>query len=100
MDDSDDSSSETSETVLLQDDLDEVPITTTPLVEDLTGSDKFLSDESSLASLVLKDDEPPKIKPRPYQKEMFEESLTRNIIVAVCASFLGKCLLGGKRLTR
>ncbi|KAF8856499.1 hypothetical protein BDZ45DRAFT_675488 [Acephala macrosclerotiorum] len=84
MDGSDDSSSETSEAVLLQDDLDEnIPITTNPLVEDLTDDDKFLNDGSSLSSLVLKDGEAPKIKPRPYQKEMLEESLKRNIIVAM-----------------
>ncbi|CZR52993.1 related to Dcl-2 dicer RNA helicase/RNAseIII CAF [Phialocephala subalpina] len=84
MDDSDDSSSESSDTILdlHQDNSGEIPFTT-PLAEDLTDEDKFLSDESSLTSLVLKDDEPPKIKPRPFQREMFEESLRRNIIVAM-----------------
>ncbi len=82
-----DSGSETSETVLQQDSLDEIPVTTIPQVEDLTEEDKFLSDTSSLSSLILNDG-PPKIKPRPYQLEMLEESLKRNIIVAVRASFL------------
>lgn len=44
--------------------------------------DAFLSDGNSLNSLIL-DDGPPVIRPRPYQKEMLEESLKRNIIVAV-----------------
>jgi len=44
--------------------------------------DDCLSDQSSLAALTL-DDASPVIKPKAYQLEMLEESLKRNIIVAV-----------------
>ena len=50
--------------------------------EEISDIDAFLSDSDSLKSLVIEDG-PPVIKPRPYQKEMLEESLRRNIIVAV-----------------
>lgn len=85
MDDSDDASSEASDTAFQPDDIDNI-VTSIPLIQDLTDEDKFLSDTSSLSSLLLKDG-PPEIKPRPYQLEMFEESLKRNIIVAVCYPF-------------
>lgn len=52
------------------------------LVEDLTGEDGLLGDQASLASLCLSDGTP-NIKARAYQVEMLEESLARNIIVAV-----------------
>jgi hypothetical protein len=53
------------------------------VVDDQTGeADAFLNDASSLSSLSLSDGQPT-IKPRPYQEEMVEESLKRNIIVAV-----------------
>lgn len=87
MDDFDDTSSETSDIVIQHDELDDIPVFATPLVQDLTDEDKFLSDEGSLSSLILKDG-PPEIKPRPYQLEMFEESLKRNVIVAVCSRLL------------
>ena len=44
--------------------------------------DAFLGDADSLKSLNFSDG-PPVIRPRPYQKEMFEESLEKNIIVTV-----------------
>ena len=86
MDDSDCSASDTSETILAQFDDDELPhlqAVQSEIVEDLTDDD-FLSDEASIASLTLNDGSPV-IKPRPYQLEMVEESLKRNIIVAVWA---------------
>ncbi|KAK2625820.1 hypothetical protein QTJ16_005132 [Diplocarpon rosae] len=46
------------------------------------GIDDSLSDVESQDSLDLNDG-PPVIKARPYQKEMLEESLKRNIIVAM-----------------
>ncbi|KAH7351083.1 dicer-like protein-like protein 2 [Rhexocercosporidium sp. MPI-PUGE-AT-0058] len=54
--------------------------TETPTAKD--EIDSFLSDSDSLKSLVIQDG-PPVIKPRPYQKEMLQESLKRNIIVAM-----------------
>jgi hypothetical protein len=54
----------------------------TELVEDLTGEDDLLSSHSFIASLCLSDGTPT-IKARAYQIEMLEESLARNIIVAV-----------------
>jgi len=50
-------------------------------VVDETEDDLF-SDHASIASLTL-DDGTPNIKPRAYQVEMLEESLKKNIIVAV-----------------
>jgi superfamily II DNA or RNA helicase len=83
MDDSDEALSDVSETVLADFDNDELPIVPDELIEDLTdGINDFLSDESSLASLNLEDD-PPVIKPRPYQLEMVQESLNKNIIIAM-----------------
>lgn len=87
----DDTSSETSDTPLHINHIEHTPASQT-LIEDLTEEDKFLSDTSSLSSLVLKDG-PPEIKPRPYQLEMLEESLKRNIIVAVCYLSLTKKVL-------
>lgn len=87
MDDSDDSSSETSEVLLSPSD-DEIPVLDNIEEVDLTNEDEFLSDTASLASLVLTGG-PPVLKPRPYQREMLEESLKRNIIVAVCAPSAG-----------
>ena len=87
MDPSDDSSSETSDTVVERQEeyLDEALRPANEIIEDLTTeTDAFLSDESSLKSLNLNED-PPVIKPRPYQLEMLEESLKRNVIVAVSA---------------
>ena len=52
------------------------------VVEDITGEDDLLSDRSSPASLTVNNGTP-NIKPRAYQTEMLEESLARNIIVAV-----------------
>lgn len=50
------------------------------IVEDIT----VMEDASSPASTILEpNDGVPKIKARPYQKEMLEESLRKNIIVAV-----------------
>lgn len=75
-----DDASETSDTTFHIDGADNV---VTSIVEDHTDEDRLLSDTSSLSSLVPRDGHP-EIKPRPYQLEMFEESLKRNIIVAVC----------------
>jgi hypothetical protein len=87
MDDSDDSTSDTSETILVHFDDDELPRLPDEIVEDLTdGIDDFLSDEGSLSSLSLAYGAPV-IRPRPYQLEMVEESLKKNIIVAVGVLF-------------
>ncbi|KAE9375393.1 P-loop containing nucleoside triphosphate hydrolase protein [Stipitochalara longipes BDJ] len=79
-----DSASDTSETVLAQRNEDELPYLPDEIVEDLTNNEisDYLSDESSLASLTL-DDGTPSIKPRPYQFEMVQESLSKNIIIAM-----------------
>jgi len=84
MDDSDDSASDISVTVLAPFVDDELPCLPDQVVEDLTNKepDEFLSDESSLASLTLEDGTP-SIKPRPYQLEMVQESLSKNIIIAM-----------------
>jgi hypothetical protein len=81
MDDSDDNSSPSPEVVA---EISEVEQSkhTNEIVEDLTGEVEFLSDEGSLDSLNLNDGAPA-IIPRAYQIEMVEESLKRNIIVAV-----------------
>lgn len=55
-----------------------------PVKEKLNDNDAFLSDSDSLRSLIIQDGLPV-IKPRPYQKEMLQESLKRNVIVAVSA---------------
>jgi hypothetical protein len=66
MEDSDDSVSDASETILAPFDEDELPRLPNEVVEDLTNEiDDFLRDEGSLASLIL-DDVTPAIKPRPY----------------------------------
>ena len=83
MDDSDDSASDVSETLLADFEGDELPTLPNETVEDLTdGINDFLSDEGSLASVNLNDGSPV-IKPRPYQFEMVKESLTKNIIIAM-----------------
>ncbi|CZS99458.1 related to Dcl-2 dicer RNA helicase/RNAseIII CAF [Rhynchosporium agropyri] len=50
--------------------------------EDLANIDAALSDSDNLKGLNIQDG-PPVVKPRPYQKEMLQESLKRNIIVAM-----------------
>jgi superfamily II DNA or RNA helicase len=60
---------------------DDIDAPAREVIEDLTGEDEILSDQSSLLSLSLSDGTP-NIKPRAYQIEMLEESLKRNIIVA------------------
>jgi len=83
MDDSKDSCSEASDTLLEYLDEDELPQSAyKTIVDDAIGIDDFLANEGSVAPLTL-DDGSPSIKPRPYQLEMLEESLKRNIIVAV-----------------
>jgi len=84
LEDSDDSGSDVSETVLAPFVEDEISCLPDLVVEDLTNNelDEFLSDESSLASLTL-DDGTPSIKPRPYQLEMVQESLSKSIIIAM-----------------
>ncbi|RDL39000.1 uncharacterized protein BP5553_03340 [Venustampulla echinocandica] len=58
------------------------PTTANEIIEDFT--EKASARVSSSIDLEeLKDDRTPDIKPRPYQFEMFEESLKRNIIVAL-----------------
>jgi superfamily II DNA or RNA helicase len=82
---SEDSASDVSETVLAPFDKDELPHLPDEVVEDQTKTkevDDFLSDDDSPASLIL-DDGTPAIKPRPYQLEMVQESMSKNIIVAM-----------------
>ena len=63
----------------------ESPRIANEVVEDLTGENKITGNiQPSPDPLNTKDGEPA-ITPRPYQLEMLEESLKRNIIVAVCA---------------
>jgi superfamily II DNA or RNA helicase len=83
MDDTDHSTSDSSEIVLQPFDGDELPPLPEEIVEDLTN-DKIndFSGEGSRASLTL-DDGTPSIKPRPYQLEMVQESLSKNIIIAM-----------------
>jgi hypothetical protein len=79
---SDDSASDVSETVLAPFDEDELPRLLDEVVEDQTNEvDDLLSDDDSHASLI--DDGIPAIKPRPYQLEMVQESLSKNIIIAM-----------------
>lgn len=60
-----------------------VSIPATEVVDDLTGeTDDLSSENGSFASLNLNGC--PVMKPRPYQIEMVELSVQRNIIVAVC----------------
>lgn len=62
---------------------DELPVTANEIVEDLTGEgDVCLDDEESLSSVGLGGG-PPVLKPWSYQTEMLQESLRRNVIVAV-----------------
>jgi superfamily II DNA or RNA helicase len=83
MQDSDDSASDVSETVLAPFDEDDLPRLPDEVVEDQTNEvDDFLSDDDSPASLHLENGTPA-IKPRPYQLEMVEESLSKNIIIAM-----------------
>jgi hypothetical protein len=79
---SDDSASDVSETVLAPFDENELPRLPDEVVEDQTNEiDDLLSDDDSHASLI--DDGIPAIKPRPYQLEMVQESLSKNIIIAM-----------------
>jgi hypothetical protein len=57
----------------------EAAITHAEVVEDLTSEEHILSP----ASTVALQDGVAVIKPRPYQTEMVEESLKKNVIVAV-----------------
>jgi hypothetical protein len=83
IEDSDDSASDVSETVLPPFDENELPRLPDEVVEDHTNEvDDFLSDDDSPASLHLENGTPA-IKPRPYQLEMVEESLSKNIIIAM-----------------
>jgi hypothetical protein len=83
MNDSDDASSRSSDnTGARPDEVDTVESKRREVVIDLAGQDELESDESSPPSIQLSD-EAPDIKPRAYQIEMLEESLKRNIIVAV-----------------
>lgn len=52
------------------------------IIDELDTNDEVLTASSSFVSLTL-DDHSPSIKPRPYQLEMVEESLKKNIIVAM-----------------
>ncbi|TVY20766.1 Dicer-like protein 2 [Lachnellula arida] len=64
---------------------DELPVTVTAneIVEDLTGeADVCLNDEEALSSVGLGGG-PPVLKPWSYQTEMLQESLRRNVIVAM-----------------
>jgi superfamily II DNA or RNA helicase len=83
MDDSDDSASDVSETILEPFEEDELPRLPDDIVEDLTDPIiDLLSDEISLSPFTL-DDGTPSIKPRPYQLEMVQESLNKNIVIAM-----------------
>lgn len=83
MEESDDSASDVFEMVLAPFDKDELPHLLDEVVEDHTNEvDDFSSDDDSPASLIL-DDGIPAIKPRPYQLEMVQESLSKNIIIAM-----------------
>jgi hypothetical protein len=82
--DGSESRSEGSGNLVLDQDPDELPVPVEELVIDLAAdSSDVLSDKISPVPLIG-DDGAPVIKPRPYQLEMVEESLKRNIIVAVC----------------
>lgn len=81
MENSEDSASDVSETISFNE--DELPRLPDEIVEDLTNPiNNLLSDKGSHASLTL-DDGTPAIKPRPYQLEMVQESLNKNIIIAM-----------------
>ncbi len=83
MEDSDDSASDVSETVLASFNEDELPRLPDEVVEDQTNQvDDFLSDDDSPAS-IRSDDGTTTMKPRPYQLEMVQESLSKNIIIAM-----------------
>ena len=83
MDDPEDSTSESSETVIDNSGEDEAVTAAKEIIEDKTGAiDDPLSEGSSPRPIDLNNDLPA-IKPRPYQLEMVEESLKQNIIVAV-----------------
>jgi hypothetical protein len=82
MDDPEDSTSESSETVIDNPGEDEAEKSANEIIEDKTGDiDDPLSEGSPPRSIDLNNDLPA-IKPRPYQLEMVEESLKQNIIVA------------------
>lgn len=59
---------------------------TNEVIEDFTEK-KDLSKNTSSDALCFSE-ETPKIKPRPYQLEMLNEALERNIIVAVSPPFV------------
>lgn len=83
MEDSDDSASDVSDTVLAPFEEDELPNLPDEVVEDQANEiDDFLSDDDSPASLHLANGTPA-IKPRPYQLEMVQDSLSKNIIIAM-----------------
>jgi hypothetical protein len=62
---------------------DELPITASVVIEDLTGETDELVGESDSFVAFNSSSGVPAIKPRSYQLEMFEERLNQNIIVAV-----------------
>ena len=83
MDDSGDSASDVSETIPEPFEEVELPRLPDDIVEDPTDPiNDLLSDEGSLSPLTLDDGTPP-VKPRPYQLEMVQESLNKNIIIAM-----------------
>jgi len=70
--------------VLPDDQIAGLPKSTIEVVEDLTGEPDDSGDGGSISAGGKRIDEGPLvIKARPYQTEMVEESLRRNIIVAV-----------------
>ncbi|KAH8796487.1 hypothetical protein BGZ57DRAFT_920225 [Hyaloscypha finlandica] len=81
--DSDDTGSDVSDTIFEPFEEDGLPSLPDDTLEDLTGPiNDLLSDEGSLSPLTL-DDGTPSAKPRPYQLEMVQESLNKNIIIAM-----------------
>jgi len=83
MGNSDDSASDVSEIIFEPFEEDGLSRLPQDIVEDPTGPiNDLLSDEGSLSPLTL-DDGTPSAKPRPYQLEMVQESLNKNIIIAM-----------------
>jgi hypothetical protein len=90
MDDSDaasEAASEASGNLVLDQDPDELPVPAQELVIDLAADGSDASSKKRSPISLIGDDSAPVIKPRAYQLEMVEESLKRNIIVAVCIPF-------------
>ncbi|KAH8687850.1 hypothetical protein BGZ60DRAFT_394641, partial [Tricladium varicosporioides] len=83
MDDLEDSSSETSNTILDGPNFDEAPITAHEIIEDLTAEESVSPDDQEIPIPTSAKDAAPVVRPRSYQYEMLEESLKRNIIVAM-----------------